>query len=54
MEKIKMITPLVEIDGNLIVEEQDKVNDPDHALKLGFYDAIITKGKNLYEDKIIG
>ena len=52
--KFREITPLVEIDGNLIVKEQDKVNDPDHALKLGFYDAIITKGKNLYEDKIIG
>ena len=52
--KFRQITPLVEIDGNLIVKEQDKVNDPDHALKLGFYDAIITKGKNLYEDKIIG
>lgn len=52
--KFREITPLVEIDGNLIVKEQDKVNDLDHALKLGFYDAIITKGKNLYEDKIIG
>ena len=52
--KFREITPLVEIDGNLIVKEQDKVNDPEYALKLGFYDAIITKGKNLYEDKIIG
>lgn len=52
--KFREITPLVEIDGSLIVKEQDKVNDPDYALKLGFYDAIITKGKNLYEDKIIG
>ncbi len=52
--KFREIAPLVEIDGNLIVREQDKVNDPDYAVKLGFYDAIITKGKNLYENKIIG
>lgn len=52
--KFREITPLVEIDGNLIVREQDKVNDPDYAVKLGFYDSIITKGKNLYENKIIG
>lgn len=52
--KFREITPLVEIDGNLIVKEQDKVNDPDHAIKLGFYDLIITKGKNLYENKIVG
>ena len=52
--KFREITPLVEIDGNLIVKEQDKVNDPDYATKLGFYDLIITKGKNLYENKIVG
>lgn len=52
--KFREVTPLVEIDGNLIVEEQDKVNDSDYASKLGFYDSIITKGKNLYENKVIG
>ena len=47
------ITPIAEIDGNLIVEERDPA-DPDHASKLGFYDQIITKGKNIYENKIVG
>ncbi|MBQ2826598.1 MAG: hypothetical protein IJA55_05555 [Clostridia bacterium] len=49
----KQIEPLVEIDGYFIVAEQDKVNDKNYADKLGMYDLIITKGKNLYENKII-
>lgn len=47
------ISPLVEIDGYFIVAEQDKVNDENYASKLGMYDLIIVKGKNLYENKII-
>lgn len=47
------IDPLVEIDGYFIVAEQDKLNDENYADKLGMYDLIITKGKNLYENKII-
>lgn len=49
----KQIEPLVEIDGYFIVAEQDKRNDENYADKLGMYDLIITKGKNLYENKII-
>ncbi len=49
----KEITTLVEIDGYFIVAEQDKLNDKNYADKLGMYDLIITKGKNLYENKII-
>lgn len=49
----KEIEPLVEIDGYFIVAEQDKRNDENYADKLGMYDLIITKGKNLYENKII-
>ena len=49
----KEITPLVEIDGYFIVAQQDKQNDENYADKLGMYDLIITKGKNLYENKII-
>ncbi len=49
----KQITPLVEIDGYFIVAQQDKVNDEDYASKLGMYDLIIVRGKNLYENKII-
>lgn len=49
----KEITPLVEIDGYFIVAQQDKINDENYAAKLGMYDLIITKGKNLYENKII-
>ncbi len=49
----KEINTLVEIDGYFIVAEQDKLNDENYADKLGMYDLIITKGKNLYENKII-
>ena len=49
----KQIEPLVEIDGYFIVAEQDKQNDENYTDKLGMYDLIITKGKNLYENKII-
>lgn len=49
----KEIVPLVEIDGYFIVEEQDKLNDANHEAKLGMYDLVIVKGKNLYENKII-
>ena len=52
--EFREITPLAEIDGNLIVKERDSFGDPDYAKKLGFYDQIITKGKNLYENKVIG
>lgn len=49
----KEINPMVEIDGYLIVEEQDKLEDKNYADKLGMYDLVITKGKNLYDNKII-
>ena len=49
----KRIEPLVEIDGYFIVAEQDRQEDENYADKLGMYDLIITKGKNLYENKII-
>ncbi|MBR6513536.1 MAG: hypothetical protein IKT46_01755 [Clostridia bacterium] len=49
----KEIEPLVEIDGYFIVALQDRQNDENYADKLGMYDLIITKGKNLYENKII-
>ena len=52
--EFKLIDSLVEIGGNLIVSEQDKLNDENYQTKLGFYDQIITKGKNLYEHKVIG
>ena len=52
--EFRRIDPLAEIDGNLIVSERDTLNDPEHLEKLGFYEQIITKGKNLYENKIIG
>ena len=48
----KEIEPLVEIDGYFIVAQQDKQDD-DHSDKLAMYDLIITKGKNLYENKVI-
>lgn len=49
----KEIEPVAEINGYLIVKEQDKANDPDYSKKLGNYDLVITKGKDLYENKII-
>lgn len=49
----KEIVPLVEIDGYFIAAQQDKVNDENYASKLGMYDLVIVKGKNLYENKII-
>lgn len=51
--KFKEIVPLVEVDGYFIVKEQDKLNDKDYESKLGMYDLVIVKGKNLYEGKII-
>ena len=52
--EFKEIETVAEIDGNMIVKERDPLGDPDYAKKLGFYDQIITKGKNLYEGKVIG
>lgn len=48
------VKPLVEIAGNLIVSEQDRLNDENYQSKLGFYDQVIVKGKNLYEHKVVG
>ena len=50
--EFKEITPLTEIDGNLIVEENTA--DENSQNKLAYYDQIITKGKNLYANKVIG
>ncbi len=52
--EFREIESVAEIDGNLIVRERDMFTDPDGAKKLGFYDQIITKGKNLYEGKVVG
>jgi len=51
--EFREIVPLVEIDGYFIVEEQNKQDDPEFEKKLGMFDLVIVKGKNLYENKII-
>lgn len=52
--EFREIDPLVEIDGNLIVRERDTLGDADASNKLGFYDKIITKGKNLHAGQVVG
>jgi len=49
----KEIVPLAEFNGYFIVEEQDERNDPLYYNKLALYDLIVTKGKNLYDGKIV-
>lgn len=51
--EFREIDILLEMDGYYIVAEQDPVNDPDYASKLGLYDQIIVSGKNLYDGKLI-
>jgi len=49
----KEIVPLAEFNGYFIVEEQDERNDELYFNKLALYDLIVTKGKNLYDGKIV-
>ena len=51
--EFREIDILLEMDGYYIVAEQDPVNDPDYASKLGLYDQIVVCGKNLYDGKLI-
>ena len=51
--EFREINILLEMDGYYIVAEQDPVNDPDYASKLGLYDQIVVSGKNLYDGKLI-
>ncbi|MBQ4574503.1 MAG: hypothetical protein IJA85_04825 [Clostridia bacterium] len=51
--RFKKIDALFESDGYLIVAEQDILHDEAYALKLGLYDMIITKGRGMYEGKIV-
>ena len=51
--EFREIDILHEMDGYYIVAEQDPVNDPDYASKLGLYDQIVVSGKNLYDGKLI-
>ena len=53
MAIFKEINTLVEIDGYFIVEEQNPAEDGDYQSKLGMYDLVIVKGKNLHDRKII-
>ena len=51
--EFREIDILLEMDGYYIVAEQDPVNDPDYASKLGLYDQIVVSGKNLYDGKLL-
>lgn len=51
--RFKKIDALYETDGYLVVAEQDILNDEDYASKLGLYDMIITKGRGMYEGRIV-
>ena len=51
--EFREIDILLEMDGYYIVAEQDPVNNPDYASKLGLYDQIVVSGKNLYDGKLI-
>ena len=50
---VRRIDALAQVNGYVVCAEQDPQGDPDYALKLGLYDQVITKGKNLYDGKII-
>ncbi len=51
--RFRRITPLAEGDGYIIAKKQDTLDDESVAYDLGYCDLIITKGKNLYDGKII-
>ena len=51
--KFRRIDALAQVNGYVVCAEQDPQGDPDYASKLGLYDQVITKGKNLYDGKII-
>jgi len=51
--KFKEIETSIEANGYYIVEEQDRMNDPEYYKKLGLYDLIIVKGTKLYEGKVV-
>ena len=51
--KFRRIDALAQVNGYVVCAEQNPQTDTDYALKLGLYDQVITKGKNLYDGKII-
>ena len=51
--RFKKIKSLTESGGYFVVEEQDRINDPDYASKLGRSDLLIAEGTDLYDGKII-
>ena len=51
--RFRQIDALAQINGYVICAEQNPQSDPDYGKKLGLYDQVITKGKNLYDGKII-
>lgn len=51
--RFKKIKSLTESGGYFVVEEQDRINDPDYSSKLGRSDLMITEGSDLYDGKII-
>lgn len=51
--RFREIVPLTEVGGYFIVARRDPLNDEYYYNKLNLHDLIITRGKNLYESKII-
>lgn len=51
--RFRKIDALAQVNGYVVCAEQNPQADPDYAQKLGLYDQVITKGKNLYDGKII-
>ena len=47
------IKALAQINGYVICAEQNPAQDADYRYKLGLYDRVIVKGKNLTDGKIV-
>ena len=51
--RFRRITPLAEADGYIIVQKQNTLDADSVKYDLGYCDLIITKGKDLYDGKIV-
>lgn len=51
--RFRRIHPLTEVDGYIIVEKQDTMDEESVNYDLGYCQLIITEGKDLYDGKIV-
>ena len=51
--RFRRITPLTELDGYMIEQKQNTLDEDSVKYDLGYCELVITNGKDLYEGKII-